>query len=629
MLALSTSANLPDAFVGTSYAIALTGTGGVPPYGPWAIQSGALPLGVNLDTGTGALSGIPTRAEAAAFMVSLEDSTTASATGSHTINVFEPAVLAISNGPSYDFGLTTVGVRSTQLFVVRNNGGFPATISGSSPALATPFSFVGGSFPGASGTCVSNGTLLPGETCALDVEFLPSSSISDSADLSISYNNGVSTTLATRSLKGRGTTGLLARQVIAGDDFSCALLSDRTVRCWGRNHAGQLGYGDIFSRGDDPGEMGVNLPPVDLGSGEQVEFLTNGWASVCALLSSHRIKCWGSNTFGALGQEDTNHRGDGPNEMGDFLSTVDLGTDRHVSNLFGGDETYCAVLDDGGLKCWGQNTSGALGLGDTNNRGDEPGEMGDALPYIDLGLGRTAVQVGGYETSICATLDNGQLKCWGQGLQGELGLGDIQVRGDQPGEMGDNLPVVDLGAGRSVTSIRGSTHLIVCALLDNASVKCWGRNDLGQLGQGDIQNRGDDPGEMGDNLLPIDLGAGRSATNLILGLNHVCTILDNGGIKCWGAGSNGRLGQGNTANRGDDPSEMGDFLPEVAVGTGVTVVSGGAGGRHTCVILSDDTIKCWGSSVFGQLGQGNTFNLGDGSGEMGDSLPRVDLALVP
>jgi alpha-tubulin suppressor-like RCC1 family protein len=102
----------------------------------------------------------------------------------------------------------------------------------------------------------------------------------------------------------------------------------------------------------------------------------------------------------------------------------------------------CALLDNGQVKCWG--TGGPLGLGDTNKRGDGPGEMGDALPFVDLGNGRSArvIAAGG---ASCALLDNDQVKCWGDNYFGELGLGDTNNRGDGPGEMGDALPPVDLG----------------------------------------------------------------------------------------------------------------------------------------------------------------------------------------
>jgi E3 ubiquitin-protein ligase HERC3 len=104
----------------------------------------------------------------------------------------------------------------------------------------------------------------------------------------------------------------------------------------------------------------------------------------------------------------------------------------------------CARLDDGSAKCWGINSNGQLGLGDTQRRGDGPGEMGATLPAVSLGPGRTALQLRGAKAHTCARLDDGTVKCWGNNALGELGLGDTQNRADGPGEMVAALPAVQL-----------------------------------------------------------------------------------------------------------------------------------------------------------------------------------------
>ena len=111
-------------------------------------------------------------------------------------------------------------------------------------------------------------------------------------------------------------------------------------------------------------------------------------------------------------------------------------------------------------------------------------------------------------TYSCAILYGGVIKCWGGNDYGKLGLGDLSNHGDASADqMGDNLPVVDLGTGRTAKMISASTGgAHTCAVLDDDSVKCWGWNDSGQLGLGDTSNRGDGPGEMGDNLPVVDLG---------------------------------------------------------------------------------------------------------------------------
>ncbi|SVD95106.1 uncharacterized protein METZ01_LOCUS447960, partial [marine metagenome] len=106
-----------------------------------------------------------------------------------------------------------------------------------------------------------------------------------------------------------------------------------------------------------------------------------------------------------------------------------------------------------------------------------------------------------------------------------------------------------------------------CFMLDNGSVKCWGKNNLGQLGQGNTNTRGDNSSEMGDNLTAIDLGTGRTATAIAAGNHHTCAILDNASIKCWGSNASGQLGLGDTSTRGDGSGEMGDSLTAVDLGT--------------------------------------------------------------
>ena len=96
-----------------------------------------------------------------------------------------------------------------------------------------------------------------------------------------------------------------------------------------------------------------------------------------------------------------------------------------------------------------------------------------------------------------------------------------------------------------------------CFMLDNGSVKCWGYGNYGQLGLGDTNNRGDNSSEMGSNLTVIDLGTGITARAIEAGDNHTCAILDNSSVKCWGANASGQLGLGDTNNRGDNSSEMG------------------------------------------------------------------------
>ncbi|MSZ04551.1 MAG: hypothetical protein F2700_08855 [Actinobacteria bacterium] len=416
--------------------------------------------------------------------------------------------------------------------------------------------------------------------------------------------------------------------VITGGHHTCAILDGGSVKCWGLNGNGELGYGDTTSRGVNASEMGDDLPTVDLGTGRTALALTSGRDHTCALLDNHTVKCWGLNEIGELGYGDTDNRGDNASEMGDNLPTVDLGTGRTAKAINAGMWHTCAILDNDTVKCWGKNDHGELGLGDTSHRGDNASEMGDNLPTVDLGTGRIAKVMSSAGVHSCVLLDNNTIKCWGYNGNADLGLGDTDNRGDNSSEMGDSLPAVDLGTGRTakaVSSGGGGT----CSILDNDTVKCWGYSAQGQLGYGDTNNRGDVGGEMGDNLLAVDLGTGRTASAIWYGDLHVCALLDNGSVKCWGWNSVGQLGLGDTDNRGDSGAELGDSLGIVPLGAGRNALSITAAWDHSCALLDNDTIKCWGNNAEGELGQGDANSRGDGPDELGDNLPAVLLGTAP
>jgi uncharacterized repeat protein (TIGR01451 family) len=376
--------------------------------------------------------------------------------------------------------------------------------------------------------------------------------------------------------------------------------------------------GTTDDRGDSANEV-RQLPAVDLGAGRTATGLAAGTSHSCALLDNGQVKCWGGNGVGQLGVGDALSRGDAAGEMGNALPPVALGAGRTATAIAAGGGFSCALLDNGQVKCWGSNATGQLGLGDTTTRGDNAGEMGDSLPAVALGNGRTATAVAAGSDHACALLDNGQVKCWGGNTTGRLGLGDTNPRGDNAGEMGDSLPPISLGAGRTAVAVAaGSTH--TCAILDNGLVKCWGGNNVGQLGLGNTTGRGDNAGEMGDSLPAADLGSGRTAVGITAGDQYTCATADNGQVKCWGSGSSGRLGLGDANHRGDGATEMGNNLPAVALGADRTATAVTTGTSHTCAVLDDATVKCWGSNGNGQLGQGHNSNIGDGSAEMGDAL---------
>eukprot|EP01083_Nonionella_stella_P165808 552648_1 len=224
----------------------------------------------------------------------------------------------------------------------------------------------------------------------------------------------------------------------------------------------------------------------------------------------------------------------------------------------------------------------------------------------------------------CVLLESNSIKCWGSCSYGELGLGDTRWRGSSANEgnrtndmsdnllevnlgtnftvMGNNLLTVDLGSGFHVIQIAAGTRHN-CALSQSNALKCWGYNRYGQLGLGDISNRGDNANEMGNNLLVVDLGTDFNVTR-IAGGYHNCAVSQSNAIKCWGYNKYGQLGLGDSNARGNRTNDMSDNLLEVNLGTNFTVTQIVAGQYHTCVLSQYSTIKCWGCNKYGQLGLG-------------------------
>ena len=146
-----------------------------------------------------------------------------------------------------------------------------------------------------------------------------------------------------------------------------------------------------------------------------------------------------------------------------------------------------------------------MGSGATANLGDGAGEMGRLPGTVNVGEGRTARAISAGIAHTCAVLDDATVKCWGNGAYGKLGYENQSNVGDIPNQMGGNLATVSLGAGRTALAISaGGTH--TCAVLDDASLKCWGDGSSGQLGSGDVVAIGAEPDEMGDSLLVVALG---------------------------------------------------------------------------------------------------------------------------
>ncbi len=395
--------------------------------------------------------------------------------------------------------------------------------------------------------------------------------------------------------------GVVQGFIDAGASHTCAVLDGGGVRCWGEGTDGRLGTESTADIGD------TEFPEASFtNAGGNVRAIASGFAHTCALHVDHTVRCWGLGLAGRLGYGSASSVGDAPAEMPP--PAVDVGGSA-VAITAGGNHT-CVILADGSVRCWGGGSGGRLGSGSPLNIGEAPGQM--PPPAVPLGGRAVAISAGTQHT--CAVLEGGSVRCWGAGASGELGNGDDTVNiGDAPGEMPP--PPVNVG-GSAVAVSAGVGH--TCALLVDRTVRCWGDGASGQLGKSDgtLTAVGDDPGEMP----PAAVSLGGNAKGVSAGRNHTCALVGFA-VKCWGQGSFGQLGYGSNLSIGDALGEMPP--PEVDIGGFAEAIT--TGDFHTCALLGSGDVRCWGAGSHGRLGSRTTTNFGDGAGETPATLAPVPL----
>ncbi|TDR44016.1 alpha-tubulin suppressor-like RCC1 family protein [Tahibacter aquaticus] len=346
-----------------------------------------------------------------------------------------------------------------------------------------------------------------------------------------------------------------------GAEFGCAVTATGGVRCWGRNHQGQLGDNSTTQRN----------APVDVPGLSAIRAVATGYYHACALSQAGAVKCWGYNNRGQLG--------DGSN-LNRLTPIAVAGLGSGVSAIAAGGYTTCALLADATVRCWGQNDAGQLGDGSLVDRWQ---------PTAVLSLSGVAeISVGGYHT--CARSAAGAAFCWGANGNGELG---------DSTRLNRLTPVAVTDLGSAVTQIATGTELS-CFRRSNHEIRCAGNGDVGALGNGF------DGGwaSLAQSLAALPEAVDKLAAGGHIGANiqdgHTCARTLSGGAWCWGSNYRGQLGQGHT-----NWSRNG---PAVVTGYASGVRDIGAGSGHSCLLTQAGAVKCWGGNDQGQLGNNATGN---------------------
>ena len=280
--------------------------------------------------------------------------------------------------------------------------------------------------------------------------------------------------------------GVAVTAVSTGFEHTCAITSEAGLRCWGRGGGGRLGYSNTFTIGDDETPAVVFDVPLGIAAAA----VDTGDFHTCAITVEGGVRCFGNGTMLGYGAGGLNI---GDNETPASAGDIDLGGP--AASIAVGSTSSCAVLVGGAVRCWGQGTYGILGYGNTDIVGvvDTPADAGD----VDLGGLVAEVSIG--RIHACARLLDGTVRCWGHPSNGRLGYANNAIIGDT--ETPGSVEPVAIG-GLAIGIAAGFDHS--CALLEGGDVRCWGQGGQGQLGYADTENIGDN--ETPDSVGPVDIG---------------------------------------------------------------------------------------------------------------------------
>ena len=320
---------------------------------------------------------------------------------------------------------------------------------------------------------------------------------------------------------------------------------------WGENGWGQLGDGSTANRST----------PVLVSGLSGVGDIAGGMNHSLALLTDGSVRAWGWNTFGQLGDETTSDR----------FTPVPVSGLSGVVAIAAGYDHNLALLADGTVRAWGRNYSGQLGNGTTTYL-DEP----TPSPVPVDGLSGVAAIAGGGSQSL-ALLADGTVRAWGNNSSGQLGDGTTSDR---------LTPVPVSGLSGVVAIAAGYDHSL--ALLADGTVRAWGNNSSGQLGDGTTSDR----------LTPVPVSGLSGVVAIAAGYDHSLALLADGTVRAWGGNSYGQLGDGTTTNR-TTPVPVSNL-------SGVMAITGDY--IHSLAILADGTVRAWGYNHNGELGDGTTIN---------------------
>lgn len=299
----------------------------------------------------------------------------------------------------------------------------------------------------------------------------------------------------------------------AGAYHTCHVRPTGDVACWGRNISSESG-GSSFSDYSATSHV--------IGSLSLVQTMAGGGGYSCAVTASGAVKCWGENTFRELGDGSTMERSSAVTVSGvSSVAQVDVAPLVGTDVFLAGAHHSCAVQTDGDAYCWGDNSEAQLGDGTSIPR--------TSAVAADSASTFSSVAVGNAHT--CGLRTDGVVRCWGDNAQYE--------RGSSSTLLGDSANSVSLGD--TITQIAAGSEF-TCALREDSAIQCWGRANLGQLGHSYV-------GSAPARDTPQSVDGISDAVSICAGADFACALQGSGTVRCWGRNDRGQLGDGTTTNQ--------------------------------------------------------------------------------
>lgn len=347
------------------------------------------------------------------------------------------------------------------------------------------------------------------------------------------------------------------KSISTAQGHSCGVATTGKAYCWGHNGAGQLGWGQAVALDESV--------PVAVAGDIEFAMVDGGNWFTCGVGTNGQAWCWGYGYYGQLGN--------GVEGYTDGVPTPQAVQGGHTfTTLSAGFEHACGLDTDGKAWCWGNNTYGQLGNGETVV------VMGEPVP-VEVTGGHTFKHISSGRDATCALTDDGEMYCWGDNEAGQFGDGAgapaLLVPNPVPGGVGHRWKDVELG----------DSH--VCGLTTAGEAYCWGMDEYGELGIG--------VAEMSDDV-PMKVVVAETFTDIGVGTYHSCAVAVDGTAWCWGYNRVGQLGRGEKESFDPYP------VPQPVIG-GVQFAGKIQGGfQHTCALGTDGKAYCWGADFHGEGG---------------------------